>query len=102
MDTEDAVIAALLHDTVEDSDMTFEQLEEAGFSDTIIDALKLLTHDKSVPYFDYIQKIKCNGLARQVKLADLEHNSNLSRLQEVTEDDRKRAVKYQRAIQLLS
>lgn len=80
MNSEDAVCVALLHDTVEDTDITFEDLINEGFNDNIINALKLLTHNDDTPYMDYIYKIKTNPLAKIVKLADLYHNSDLTRL----------------------
>ena len=80
MNTEDEVCVALLHDTVEDTDITFEDLINEGFNDNIISALKLLTHNDDTPYMEYIYKIKTNPLARKVKLADLYHNSDLTRL----------------------
>ena len=80
MNSEDEVCVALLHDTVEDTDITFEDLINEGFNDNIISALKLLTHNDDTPYMDYIYKIKANPLARKVKLADLYHNSDLTRL----------------------
>ena len=80
MNTEDEVCVALLHDTVEDTDITFEDLINEGFNDNIISALKLLTHNDDTPYMEYIYKIKTNPLARIVKLADLYHNSDLTRL----------------------
>ena len=101
METEEECIVALLHDTVEDTDVTFEQLEKE-FSKTVIDALKLLTHDKNVEYMEYVKKIKDNPIARKVKLADLYHNSDLTRLLEVTPKDLKRIEKYKKAINFLS
>ena len=101
MDTEEECIVALLHDVVEDTDVTFEDLEKE-FSQTVIDALKLLTHDKSVDYMEYEKKIKNNPIARNVKLADLKHNSDMTRLLSVTEKDIERYNKYQKAIQILS
>lgn len=80
MDTEDAVCVALLHDTVEDTDISFEDLINEGFNDNIINALKLLTHNDDTPYLEYVARIKENPLARKVKLADLRHNSDLTRL----------------------
>ena len=85
MDTEDAVCVALLHDTVEDTDISFEDLINEGFNDSIINALKLLTHNDDTPYLEYVARIKTNPLARQVKLADLRHNSDLTRL-DLTKD----------------
>lgn len=80
MDTEDSVCVALLHDTVEDTSITFEDLINEGFNDNVIEALKLLTHIDDTPYMEYIKKIKTNPLAVKVKLADLYHNSDLTRL----------------------
>ena len=80
MDTEDAVCVALLHDTVEDTDISFEDLINEGFNDSIINALKLLTHNDDTPYLEYVTRIKENPLARKVKLADLRHNSDLTRI----------------------
>lgn len=94
---EEAVIAALLHDVVEDTDWTFEMLEAENFPIESIEALKLLTHDKSVPYMEYIVPIKANPVARAVKLADLTHNMDQSRLLEITEADEKRQQKYLKA-----
>ena len=101
METEEECIVALLHDTVEDTEVTFELLEKE-FSKTVIDALKLLTHEKTVEYMEYVKKIKDNFIARKVKLADLHHNSDLTRLLEVTPKDLKRIEKYKKAINFLS
>ena len=80
MNSEDEVCLALLHDTVEDSNITFEELIKEGFNENIINALKLLTHNDDTPYMEYIKRIKENPLAKRVKLADLYHNSDLTRL----------------------
>ena len=101
MDTEEECIVALLHDVVEDTEVTFKELEK-DFSKTIIDALKLLTHDKETDYFEYIEKIKTNPLAKKVKLADLKHNSDETRLENITEKDITRNKKYVKAIKILS
>lgn len=100
VETEKEKILALLHDTVEDTDVTNEQVREQ-FGDEIADALALLTHDKSEPYMDYIEKLSKNPLATAVKLADLKHNMDMSRLPEVTEKDIERQKKYEKAKQLL-
>lgn len=92
---------ALLHDVVEDTDTTFEALEREGFTVEIIEALKLLTHDDSVPYMEYVTAIKNNPIAKAVKLADLAHNSDLARLDVVDEKAIQRAEKYKQAIMLL-
>lgn len=101
METEDAVIVALLHDVVEDTDYTFDDIKELGFSKRVIEALELMTHDKSVPYMDYVAKIKNNPIAKAVKIADLKHNSDLSRLDVLDDKARKRVEKYAAAIKLL-
>ena len=101
MDTEEECIVALLHDVVEDTEVTFKELEK-DFSKTIIDALKLLTHYKETDYFEYIEKIKSNPLAKKVKLADLKHNSDETRLENITEKDITRNKKYVKAIKILS
>lgn len=81
MDDEASACVALLHDVIEDhgDKYTFEKLEEEGFSPEILDALRLLTHAKDVPYMDYIREIATNPIASKVKLADLKHNSDTRR-----------------------
>lgn len=101
MTDEITTCVALLHDVVEDTDITFEKLLELGFTTKIVDALKLLTHDDSVPYMDYVKEIAKNPVAKAVKLADLAHNSDLTRLDVVDEKALKRAEKYKQAIELL-
>ena len=101
MTDEETTVVALLHDVVEDTDITFEDLEKQGFSDEIVNVLKLLTHDKNTPYMDYVAEIKKNKIATKVKLADLRHNSDLSRLSVVDEKALKRKEKYEKAIKFL-
>ncbi len=101
MTDEATTVVALIHDVVEDTDTTFEYLEKQGFSVEMINALKLLTHDKGVPYMDYVAEIKTNRIATVVKLADLRHNSDLTRLSVVDEKALKRKEKYEKAIKLL-
>ena len=101
MDSEASVILALLHDVVEDTPTTQEDLRRMGFPENVLEALALLTHDEAVPYMEYVALIAQNPLARQVKLADLRHNSDLSRLDTVDEWALARREKYLRAIALL-
>lgn len=96
MDDEETTITALLHDIVEDTDTTFEDLRKLGFSDNVINALKLMTHDKNVDYFEYVKNISKNPIARKVKIKDLEHNMDTSRLDEVTDKDLERVKKYKK------
>jgi len=90
-------IVAVLHDVVEDTDVTFEQLEEEGFPEQILDALRLLTHRPEVSYEDYISEIQHHPLARSVKLADLKDNSNVFETPELSTSDGKRLQKYHQA-----
>ena len=100
MSDEYATIAALLHDVVEDTNITLDDLAKE-FPKEVIDALKLLTHQKSIPYMDYVAKIKTNDIAKAVKIADLKHNSDLTRLDCITDKDHERIKKYQEALELL-
>lgn len=101
MDTEEEICTALLHDVIEDSFFTIDMLKAMGFPSDVLEALKLLSHDSSVPYMDYVKEIRNNPLARKVKKADLLHNSNLSRLDIVTEHDKQRREKYLKALAIL-
>lgn len=98
---ESYMICAVLHDVVEDTEIDFEFLINCQFSDEIIDALMLLTHDPAQPYQDYIAAIKSNDLAREVKLRDLEHNSKITRLKGLKSKDFERLAKYQIAYEHL-
>ena len=101
MTDEDSTVVALLHDVVEDTDYTLDDLKKMGFNKKVLDALSLLTHDPNVDYMDYVAEIKKCPLAKTVKLADLKHNSDLSRLDTVGEQDLKRNEKYKKAIAIL-
>lgn len=99
---DDEKIVAYLHDVIEDTPCQLRDLENAGFSSEIIKAVDLLTRKTGQSYKQYLKLVKTNELARVVKLADLKHNSDLSRLTHVTENDIKRLKKYQDAIVFLS
>lgn len=101
MKSEYSTVAALLHDVTEDTDISFDTLEDYGIPENILEVLRFLTHDKNVPYFDYVEKIRQNEIAREVKLADLAHNSDLTRLNKVTEADIVRVEKYKKAMEIL-
>ena len=101
MHDEYTTVAALLHDMVEDTEFTFEFLAKREIPDCVIDAIKLLTHDESVPYLEYVKKVEENDIAKAVKLADLKHNSDLTRLDYVNEKDLFRIEKYKEAIKIL-
>lgn len=76
---------SLLHDVIEDTDYTFDDIKKLGFPDEVSDALQLLTHDKNIDYMEYVRSVKNNPIAKAVKIADLFHNSDISRLEKVTE-----------------
>ena len=102
MTDEATTIVALLHDVVEDTSVTLEDLKTEGFPQEVVDAIALMTHNDGSPYMDYVARIKQNPIAKAVKLADLTHNSDVTRLDVVTNKDRERVEKYQAAIELLT
>lgn len=103
MKTDSEKIVALLHDAIEDhpDKLNFGMLEELGFSDEVIQALKCLTHYKGDNYEDYINYLSYNGIARRVKIADLEDNMRLDEIEFVSEKHRERLNKYLKAYKLL-
>lgn len=102
MDDEISTIAALLHDVVEDTDWTLEQLEAEGFPPESMEALGLLTHPEGQPYMEYVAGLRHNSVAVKVKLADLRHNSDFTRLSAVTAGQRAQLEqKYAPAFALL-
>ncbi|MCR5104852.1 MAG: GTP pyrophosphokinase [Eubacterium sp.] len=111
MDDEDSCVVALLHDVVEDSDMTLDELKALGFTRRQLEAVELLTHeriDPSLPeaerteiYLDYIREIKKNELARKIKIADLSHNSDRTRIANPSKMDEARFKKYEKALEIL-
>ena len=76
---EEAQIVAVLHDVVEDTAVTLDDLRQAGFPEAVLAAVRCVTHDKKEPYADYVVRCLADPVARQVKLADLEENSRLDR-----------------------
>lgn len=101
METEETTIVALLHDVVEDTEYTIEDLIKEGFDKTVVDAVALMTHADGVDYMQYIAAIKQNPIAKAVKLADLRHNSNISRLDVIDEKAYERRKKYLEALEFL-
>ena len=98
MSDELTTVTALLHDVVEDTPYSLEDLRKMLFPEEVLSALSLLTHDDGTPYLEYVSRLKSNPIARAVKLADLRHNSDLSRLEQVDEKALKRVEKYKKAI----
>ena len=102
VDTEEEKAVALLHDVIEDSPVSAEELLQAGLPETVVTAVQILTKKKEQDYQTYLETVKKNPLVRVVKLADLKHNSDLSRLSSITEKDKERLKKYKKAIDFLS
>lgn len=95
MTTEDEVITALLHDVLEDSEISLDFIKKQGFSEDVTNALVSLTRREYEEYSDYIKRIKnTGGIALNVKKADLRHNMTLERLENLTEKDKERLKKY--------
>ena len=101
MKDEVTTIVALLHDVVEDTGHTLDDIISMGFGQDVVDALALMTHDEDAPYLEYIAKLKNNPVARAVKLADLAHNSDPTRLDVIDEKAKVRFDKYKKAIAIL-
>lgn len=102
MVTTEEKIVAVLHDVIEDSGFTIQQLKQNGFSKKVLDAVSLLTKKENQSYQDYISVIKKNPLAAKIKLADLKDNMNSSRLKKITVDDKERLKKYKAAYKFLT
>ena len=102
VDDNDAKIVSVLHDVIEDTPLTLDNLKDEGFSDNILAALNCVTKKDGEDYDAFIQRISVNPLAVRAKLADLEDNMDLSRLPEVTDKDRERVEKYQKAKEFLN
>ena len=99
--TDAARMAGVLHDVVEDTEITLQDLRTAGIPENSLAAIALLTHDDETPYDEYIEQLKPNSIARSVKLADLRDNMNVLRLPGFTAKDLKRLKKYRRAYEFL-
>ena len=98
---EDEKIAAILHDVVEDSEITLDDLRKSGFNVKIIDAVDCLTKREGEDYFDYIKRVLISPIAIRVKLADLEDNMDLKRIDIITEKDIARLNRYLKAWRIL-
>lgn len=96
-----AKIVGVLHDILEDTNITRNDLLNYGFSEDIVIAVEILTKSKNQKYMDYIENIKSNNIARKVKLIDLKHNMDLTRLSEISDKDMARNIKYLEAYKRL-
>lgn len=102
MDSEAAMMAAVLHDVVEDSGWTLEGLRERGFPEEVVEAVACLTHRDGESYEEFVERLKSNPLARRVKIADLEDNLNVQRIGRLGPKDLERLEKYHRAWRVLT
>ena len=102
VDSEIEKIAAVLHDVVEDTPVTQDELKSEGFSDEVLAVVELLTHPEGMSYDDYIDRLAVNPIARKVKLADLGHNMDITRIPDPTPKDFERLQKYHRIWKKLS
>lgn len=101
LESETDRIVAVLHDTVEDTDVSLEQVRRLGFGEAVVAALDAVTRRDGEDYFDFIARAAADPVARRVKLADLADNLDLSRIPEPTDADRRRMDKYERARAML-
>lgn len=100
MESEEQKIVALLHDVIEDTEITIDDLRKKGFSEKIIEAVDAITK-KGESYEEYLKKVKDNELAKAVKIEDIKNNMDVSRLKEITEKDIARIEKYKKALAYL-
>lgn len=94
-------MAAALHDVVEDCGWTLERLRDEGFPEAVISGVDAVTRREPESYEEFVRRAKADPIGRRVKWADLQDNSDLSRLPEVSDRDRERLEKYRRALAAL-
>ncbi|HEX8720186.1 MAG TPA: HD domain-containing protein [Pyrinomonadaceae bacterium] len=97
MNSEAAMMAAVLHDVVEDTAWTIEQLREQGFPGEVLEAVECLTRRGGESYEEFIGRVQKNQVAREVKVADLEDNMNIQRIGQISAKDLERLERYHRA-----
>ena len=102
MSSEPERVVAILHDVVEDSAVTLEDLAQSGFLRLILDAVDCLTHRKGESSGAYVERVAGNALARKIKVADLEDNMEIRRIHGLAERDKERMIRYQEAYRFLT
>jgi (p)ppGpp synthase/HD superfamily hydrolase len=95
------MIVAVLHDVVEDSELSLEDLKKEGFSDEIVRAVDCLTKREGEPYEAHVERARQNRLALPVKIADLEDNMDPQRMGVLSEEDKKRIARYHKTWEAL-
>ncbi len=96
-----AMQAAMMHDLIEDTKWTLDDLRKKGFAEEVIKIVEKVTHLSTDSYDDYLDKIAVCPIARAIKLADLDHNSQIHRMKGLREKDFERLAKYHRAYSFL-
>lgn len=94
-------IVALLHDVIEDTEITLEYLKSKGFSYEVIDAIDAISKRKKEKLSNYMDRVKKNSVATSVKIADLTHNMDLTRLKNITQKDIDRTERYRIQLEFL-
>lgn len=102
MKSEDAMIVAVLHDVVENTAWTLEQLRERGFSEVVLAAIDCVTNCTGESYEQFIERVQTNSTAKEVKIADLEDNMNIRRMKEIKLRDLERLEKYHKSWTILT
>jgi (p)ppGpp synthase/HD superfamily hydrolase len=100
--SDSAKIVALLHDVLEDTDATIDDIVKLDLTKEEIEAIKLLTKPRKEDYMHYVKRVAENPIAREVKMCDLQHNMDISRLKHITEKDMQRVERYKQAYHYLS
>jgi hypothetical protein len=98
LDTTDDQIVGVLHDVIEDTDVTIDGLRAEGFSEVVLAALASVTNREGEDYPAFVLRAAANPIGRRVKLADLRDNSDLSRIAHPTQKDHERLARYRAAI----
>lgn len=98
----DEILTALLHDVAEDTEITLDDLRTLGYSDSVVNAVDCMSQREGEARKDYLNRLKPNETARRVKLADLTHNSDISRIKDPQEKDFRRVENYKREMEFLS
>lgn len=97
METEEEMVVALLHDVIEDSDYTSDDLLSEGIPSAIVEAVQLLSKVDGESYDQFVDRVSENPLATKIKVADIEDNINILRLESVDQKDLERVAKYHKA-----
>ena len=101
METREEMVVAVLHDVLEDTPITPDQLKEMGFSETLLEALDSVTKRAGETYEDFVRRAALHPIGKKIKLADLRDNMDLSRLERITDKDLERLKKYHNALKII-